>query len=78
MRNLPPSVPFMEASIARAHRNLSLARDAASSLSDLGFHDDLQMLLIELERMQTDLLRSGACSTVRRRRSYVSQTQERP
>lgn len=28
-----------------------------SSWSNLGFHDDIQLILMELERMQEDLLR---------------------
>jgi hypothetical protein len=47
----------IEQSIAAAHRSLSYARDHASCSSDLGLHDDLQLILLELERLQIDLLR---------------------
>lgn len=76
-QTFPHSQATMETCIARAHRQLAIARDAASTLADLGWHDDLQMVLIELERMQQDLLRLGPRSRIRRARSYVSQTQER-
>jgi hypothetical protein len=67
---LPSSVHLqIEAAIARAHRSLATARDQASVLTDLGLHDDLQMLLLELERLQVDLLKS---SRPRRSRVYGS------
>ena len=64
----------IEASIARAHRNLTVARDEASTLADLGLHDDLCLHLLELERLQRLLLKDfklpkGYCSHIR-----VSQT----
>lgn len=49
----------IESAIAAAHRHLSRARDEASNLSDLGLHDDLQLHLVELERLQVDLLRGA-------------------
>lgn len=49
----------IEGAIARSHKSLTLARDLSSALSDLGLHDDLQLVLIELERLQVDLLRSN-------------------
>lgn len=54
-----PSHLKIEANIAMAHSRLLTARDEASTHRDLGLHDDLQMLLIELERLQVDLLRSA-------------------
>lgn len=48
----------IEQAIANSHRSLTVARDEASTFSDLGLHDDLQMILVELERLQVDLLRS--------------------
>jgi hypothetical protein len=56
-RPLPRNVAVIETAVALAHKHLSRARDAASSLSDLGLHDDLQLHLLELERLQVDLLR---------------------
>lgn len=47
----------IEANIGRAHRYIARARDLSSDLADLGLHDDLQLFLIELERLQVDLLR---------------------
>lgn len=63
----------IESNIAHAHRSLTFARDHASSLANLGLHDDLQLMLIELERLQVDLLRGGARARVRRMRQDVSQ-----
>lgn len=63
----------IEANIAHAHRSLTFARDHASCLANLGLHDDLQLMLIELERLQVDLLRGGARARVRRMRQDVSQ-----
>lgn len=48
---------FIESAIARAHRALNFARDEASTWRDLGVHDDLQLILIELERLQMSLLK---------------------
>lgn len=48
----------IEAAIARAHRQLTIARDEASLLNELGLHDDLQLYLLGLENLQEDLLRS--------------------
>lgn len=70
----PPVLLRIETSIAYAHRALSRARDEASSLRDLGLHDDLQLMTLELERLQVDLLRSGVASRVRPIRPSVSQT----
>jgi hypothetical protein len=55
----PNSTARIEACIFRAHRQLSIARDEASNLSDLGLHDDLQLMLGELERFQVSLLGPG-------------------
>lgn len=78
MRMPSPQVLSIEKNIALAHRSLCWARDTASQLSDLGLYDDLQLHLLELERLQVDLLRSTSSGKVKRRRSYVSQSQERP
>jgi hypothetical protein len=59
MTPFPPALPRIETAIARAHRALAAARDDASTLADLGLHDDLQLMLLELERMQHGLLRPG-------------------
>lgn len=64
----------IEQHVAYAHRSLSIARDHASTLSDLGLHDYIQLFLIELERMQVDLLRGGRTGRVRRTREDVSQS----
>lgn len=48
-----------EGCIAQGHRCLTSARNHAGSLSELGYHDDLQLVLLELERLQVDLLRGG-------------------
>lgn len=66
------TVLAIETNIARSHRSLTFARDHASCLADLGLHDDLQMVLLELERLQVDLLRSGGSGKVRRRPQSVS------
>lgn len=63
----------IETNIAHAHRSLTFARDHASCLRDLGLHDDLQLMLIELERLQVDLLRGVGKARVRRIRQDVSQ-----
>lgn len=63
----------IEAEIARAHRSLSRARDHASTYADLGLHDDLQLMLLELERMQHSLLRPRAYRS-RGTLPYVSDT----
>lgn len=49
----------IEANIANSHRCLHHAAYAASTLSDLGLHDDLQMIMLELERLQVDLLKGA-------------------
>lgn len=64
----------VEASIAAAHRSLARARDHASSMSDLGLHDDLQLILAELEKLQVDLLRGKLSGSSRRTPLRVSQT----
>ena len=48
----------IEGCVANAHRAVSSARDEASTLADLGLHDDLQLILVELERIQLSLLSS--------------------
>lgn len=67
------SVLITEKCIAAAHRSLTSARDMASTWSDLGMHDDLQLLLAELERLQVDLLKGQRSRTPGRRSRYVSQ-----
>lgn len=64
----------IEYSIANAHRQLTNARNVASCQRDLGLHDDLQLMLIELERLQVDLLRSGRPRRLRLQSQPVSQT----
>lgn len=49
----------IETAIAAAHRHLARAVLHASSLRDLGLHDDLQLVQLELERLQVDLLRGS-------------------
>lgn len=65
----------IEKVIANAHRQLTFARDLSSTLRDLGLHDDLQMVLIEIERLQVDLLRSGTGRRMRKPLHPVSQTE---
>jgi hypothetical protein len=73
-----PHVLLAESAIAAAHERLTNARDITGDWSDLGLHDDIELILLELERIQMDLLRG------RRRRlsllspSRVSQTEDRP
>lgn len=74
----PSALPLqIEGQIARAHLAIAIARDLASSLSDLGLHDDLQLILVELERLQVDLLRSGRPRRLRIPLPSVSATEER-
>jgi hypothetical protein len=47
----------IEKSLAIAHQAVYHAVQTASTFSDLRLHDDLQLLLLELERFQEDLLR---------------------
>lgn len=47
----------IEKCIGHAHGCLHHATVLASSLADLGLHDDLQLIQLELERLQVDLLR---------------------
>lgn len=65
-----------ETCIANAHRCLHHAIQHASSMRDLGLHDDLQLIQLELERLQVDLLRGTRRSKVGNRPPYVSQTDE--
>lgn len=65
----------VERLIANAHRSLTHAVSHASTFSELGLHDDLQMLLIELERLQVDLLRGVPRAKYRGRPQRVSQSQ---
>jgi hypothetical protein len=51
------TVLTIEKCLAVAHQSVSFAIREASTLSDLGMHDDLQMLQLELERLQYSLLR---------------------
>lgn len=60
----------IESGLARAHRAVHGCVAAASSLRDLGLHDDLQLILLELERLQFDLLRVNA----RRRAPLIVRT----
>lgn len=71
-----PALLSIEKNIALAHRSLCWARDTASSLCDLGLYDDLQLHLLELERLQVDLLREGSKRKFKGRPHYVSQTRE--
>lgn len=64
----------IESKIAAAHRALTFAAEAASALPDLGLHDDLQLITLELERLQVDLLKSARPRRIQRGPSYVSQT----
>lgn len=74
---MPASIILsLEYNIAAAHRALTRARDEASNLSDLSLHDDLQLMLIELERFQVDLLRGRISRKRRYHPPRVSQTQE--
>ena len=57
----------IERCIAGAHRSLHYAIRYASELSDLGLHDDLQLIQLELERLQIDLIRGA-----NRRRAALS------
>lgn len=47
----------IEGAIAAAHRQISRAAMHASTMRELGLHDDLQLISLELERLQVDLLR---------------------
>lgn len=47
----------VEKCLAGAHRSIASAIEMASTWSDLAFHDDLQLIQLELERMAEDLLR---------------------
>lgn len=60
----------IEKSLAIAHQAVYHAVQHAGTMADLGLHDDLQLLLLELERQQEDLLRGGA----RRRASLIRRT----
>ena len=57
----------VERCIASAHRSLHYAVRWASELADLGLHDDLQLIQLELERLQVDLLKGAG-----RRRKALS------
>jgi len=56
----------IEKCLAIAHQAVFHATAHASTFRDLGLHDDLQMIQLELERIQEDLLRGTA-----RRRSVL-------
>lgn len=49
----------IEKHLALAHLALSRARDEAGDLNGLGLHDDLQMMLMEVERLSVSHLRGG-------------------
>lgn len=53
------STLVIEKALAGAHRSIASARDMASTYSDLGLHDDLQLMLLYIETLQVDLLRSS-------------------
>lgn len=63
-----------ETCIANAHRCLHHAIQLASSMRDLGLHDDLQLIQLELERLQVDLLRGTSRRPSQRNRLRVSTT----
>jgi hypothetical protein len=54
------AIATIESSIASAHIRIATAIVAASTLSDLGLHDDLQLIQLELERIQYSLLKGGS------------------
>lgn len=64
----------IESKIAAAHRALTFAAEVSKELTDLGLHDDLRMITLELERLQVDLLKSARPRRLQRGPSYVSQT----
>ncbi len=49
----------LETQIARAHRAIWMATQSADALSYDGLSEDLRQLLVELTRLQTDLLKTG-------------------
>lgn len=49
----------IEKGIAIAHQALAFSIDHATYFRDLGIHDDIQLILLELERLQEDLLKRG-------------------
>lgn len=51
------SVLRIEKLLAVAHQAVYASMREASTFHDLGLHDDLQLYLIELERLQETLLR---------------------
>lgn len=51
---------MVEGALASAHRCLNGGIRAASTMADLGLHDDLQLILLELERLQDDLIAGRA------------------
>ena len=55
--SMAPTFLTLEASIAAAHRRLFAAREAAALLGKDGLEEDLFQLMVECERLQTDLLR---------------------
>lgn len=67
----------IEACLSRAHRNITYAREHASTWSDLGLHDDLGLMLIEIERMMESLLLSKKRYKIRSNRPYVSENEDR-
>lgn len=66
----------IEGALAAAHRSLRTATSLASQRSDLGLHDDLQMIELEVERLAVDLLRSGKPRRLRHAPLSVSTTEE--
>ena len=64
------NVLAIEKSLAVAHQALRVACIRASELRDLSLHDDLQLLLLEVERFQEDLLKQSG----RRRKALKDRT----
>lgn len=56
---MSPSHANLEADIARAHKAIWFAQHHAIALGYEGLAEDLQQLLVEFTRLQTDLLRTG-------------------
>lgn len=66
--DMDQKVLAVEKALATAHRAIYGALGPASGMRDLGLHDDLQMIQLELERLQVDLLRGSS----RRRASLIN------
>lgn len=64
----------IERCLAGAHRSIASAIEMASTYADLGLHDDLQLVQLELERLAEDLLRNtGRRGASVNRRAYLSE-----